>query len=273
LYLWRRAATPRWWEEREATLQLRAYNGLAVISKPGCKRLRVEIACPSRNLARQLVSEFGGRSEKLARDWLKQFTRARKSRPLKIGKRLVILPSRQKREAVSFPYSLVIPAGAAFGTGEHVTTALSLRLLEQLSRLWKPGWSIVDLGTGTGIIALAAKRFGAHRVWGIDSDPMAISTAKENARLNRIDDVEFSIADVRHWKFPPRADIITANLFSDLLIELLPKLKRSPWLIFSGVLRTQEKQFLRALKRHKIDIVKTRRRGKWIALLARQKPI
>ena len=257
-------------EEREAILELRAHNGLAVISKPNSKRLQIEIACPSRNLARQLIREFGGRSEKLARNWLKRFGREQKNKPLRIGKRLVVLRSSRKREAVSFPYRLVIPAGAAFGTGEHVTTAMSLRLLERLTRSWKSDWSLVDLGTGSGIIALAAKRFGAGRVWGIDSDPIAISTAKENACVNRIGNIQFAVADVRCWKFPAKTDVITANLFCDLLIELLPKLKRTQWLIFSGVLRTQEKQFVRALKSHKIDIVKTRRRGKWIALLAKQ---
>src|SRR5213079_2251151 len=103
---------------------------------------------------------------------------------------------------------LIIPAGVAFGTGEHATTAMSLRLLEKLTRRWKPGWSIVDLGTGSGILALAGKRFGANRVIGIDNDPTAIATAKENARLNKIDNVDFRVTDVRRWKPPPKIDIV-----------------------------------------------------------------
>src|SRR5207244_8103824 len=62
------------------------------------------------------------------------------------------------------PPLLVIPASAAFGTGGHATTAMSLRLLERLTRKWEKGWSLADLGTGSGILALAAKRFGAGRV-------------------------------------------------------------------------------------------------------------
>src|SRR5207244_8027136 len=81
---------------------------------------------------------------------------------------------------------LVIPASAAFGTGEHATTAMSLRLLERVTRKWKDGWSLGDLGTGSGILALAAKRFGAGRVVGIDIDPTAISMAESNARLNKV---------------------------------------------------------------------------------------
>jgi ribosomal protein L11 methyltransferase len=155
---------------------------------------------------------------------------------------------------------------------------MSLRLLEKLTRHWKPGWSIVDLGTGSGILALAAKRFEATRVIGIDSDPTAISTAKENARANKVHDVNFRVGDVRHCKLGKRrlrgtsyggqVDVVTANLFSDLLIEILPKLKAARWLILSGVLREQERDVTRALKRNKIDILQLHRRGKWVAILA-----
>jgi ribosomal protein L11 methylase PrmA len=97
---------------------------------------------------------------------------------------------------------------------------------------------------------------------------MAISTAKENARRNNIDNVSFRLADVQRWK-PSRAiDIITANLFSELLIEILPKLKRVRWLILSGILREQESDLMRALKRNKITLLEVRRRGKWVAVLA-----
>jgi len=154
---------------------------------------------------------------------------------------------------------------------------MSLRLLEKLTRNWKPGWSIVDLGTGSGILALAAKRFEATRVIGIDSDPTAISTAKENARANKVHDVNFRVGDVRRCKLGKsrlrgtsygEVDVVTANLFSELLIEILPKLKAARWLILSGVLREQERDVTRALKRNKIDILQLHRRGKWVAILA-----
>jgi ribosomal protein L11 methyltransferase len=149
---------------------------------------------------------------------------------------------------------------------------MSLRLLEKMTRRWKRGWSIVDLGTGSGILALAAKRCGATRVIGIDNDPVAISTAKQNARLNKIDGVQFCIGDLRCFKFPPEVDIVAANLLSELLIEILPMLKkRALWLILSGILRRQERDVTRALKRNKIDIVEARRRGKWVAILAQKR--
>ena len=244
-----------------------------IVSRPARKRLQLEIAVTSPRSARALIEQFGGRTEKLPRDWLKRFTRREESKPLKIGRRLVIsnmegtLASRRSRHKGRC--HILVPASMAFGTGEHATTAMSLRLLEQLTREWKNSWSLVDLGTGSGILALAAKRLGAGRVAGVDIDPTAILTAKANARLNKINDVDFQLEDLRKRKPAYKIDIGTANLYSQLLIEILPALKRSRWLILSGILRTQEKEFVRALSRSKIDIVKVRRRGQWIAVLAK----
>jgi len=273
MHLWRKLAEPRWLRAHENILQASSGGKLVIISRPGRKRLQLEIACTSRDYSRKLLDEFGGRAEKWPRDWLKRFGDLHKSKPIKIGKRLLVsnvggtLASRLSRDK-RCPH-ILIPASAGFGTGGHATTAMSLRFLERLTRKSKKGWSLADLGTGSGILAVAAKRFGAGRVIGIDIDPEAISIAKANARLNKIDDVDFHLADVCRWK-PARAwDIIAANLYSALLIEILPKLRRSNWLILSGVLCTQEKEFLRPLRRARIEIMKIKRRGKWIAALCR----
>jgi ribosomal protein L11 methyltransferase len=282
MYLWRKSATPRWLDTHEAALRAKANAQLVVIEQPDRKKLEVEVCCKSVTQARQLVGQFGGRIEKLPRDWLRRFSREQKTKPIKIGKRLIFglrreLSSRkgdlQIAPAAGKPPLLVIPAGTAFGTGDHATTAMSLRLLEEVSRKLKPGWSLVDLGTGSGILALAAKRFRARRVIAIDNDAHAIATARENARMNRIDHVYFRIGDARRWPSAHKIDIVTANLFSELLIEILPKLKRSlkhnGRMILSGVLRTQERKLRRTLRSQKIDIVKVRRRGKWVAVLAK----
>ena len=147
---------------------------------------------------------------------------------------------------------------------------MSLRSLEQLTRRWNPGWSLVDLGTGSGILALAAKRFGAGLVIGVDNDPAAISMAKSNARLNKIRGATFQLTDVHRWNPAQKTDVITANLYSDLLIEILPKLRGGGWLILSGILRNQKHEFVRALQRNHLDVVDTKRRGKWMAFLAQR---
>ncbi len=280
MYVWRRSATRKWANRNEEKLRALTGNKLAVVDRLDRKRLQFEVASERRAVLQELVEQFGGRIAKLPEDWLKRSLR-RKTTPIKVGNR-----------------QLTIPAGAAFGTGEHATTAMSLRLLEKLfcgggaqaARLQTPAARrsyscsgsrrtpqasglrspklVVDLGTGSGIFALAAKALGAKQVIGIDNDPTAISTAKQNAKLNKIHNVKFRVADVREWQFPRETDLVTANLFSELLVEILPRLRGVRWLVLSGILRNQEADVTRALTRVKAQIFEIRRRGKWVAMLA-----
>jgi ribosomal protein L11 methyltransferase len=286
MYLWQRRATSQWWIENEQLLRDCAGAKLALISQPNRKRLQIEVASASWQEVRALARESGGRIVKLPDDWLERFARQHKTKPLKIG---------NKR--------LIMPAGAAFGTGEHATTAMCLRMLDRVFCCWEAhgpsraacGTSpqssattsesrgrdrprarrarfpefAVDLGTGSGVLALAARLLGAKRVVGIDNDPVAISIAKQNAQLNKIDNVDFRVVDVRSWELPGNIDIVTANLFSELLIEILPRLRYAAWLIISGILRSHERELTRALKRQKMDIIDVLRHGKWLAILGR----
>jgi ribosomal protein L11 methyltransferase len=261
MFVWRRRAGPRWLAANEDRLREIAGTRLAIVQAPNRKTATAEIAATERQSLEKIRARFGGAIKRFPRDWLTPPQR-REPKPIKVGRRLVIM-----RAGRSTSRKLIIPAGAAFGTGEHVTTAMSLRLLEQVTRNMTRNWSLLDLGTGTGILALAAKKFGAKRVAGIDSDPVAICVAKENAHLNRIGGIDFQVGDVRKFSGLVRFDIVTANLYSELLIEVLPKLKRNKWLIFSGILRERETRFRRALRRNGIDVKTLRRRGKWIALL------
>ena len=271
VYLWRRTAELHWVKEHEDRLQAHANGQLVIVRRPGRKRLELEIIRRSRRDSITLVTKFGGRIKLLPRNWLERFART-DSKSISVGKRLVVsslggtsVSRLSRREG---PTHIVIPASLAFGTGEHATTGMSLRFLAELTRRWKPGWSLLDLGTGTGILALAAKRFGAGRVTAIDNDPVAISVAKSNARLNKIRGATFQLGDVRKWKLTQKNDVITANLYSDLLVEFLPKLRGGRSLILSGILRSQQDELVRALQRNHFDIINMKRRGKWIAILA-----
>ena len=273
MYLWRRTAEMHWVEAHEDALRAKASGQLVIVRRPGRKRLELEIVCRSRSDSCALLKEFGGRIEALPRNWLERFARG-DAKPIKIGKRLMVssvggtLVSRLSRHKGRS--HIIIPASLAFGTGEHATTAMSLRFLEQLTRRWNPGWSLVDLGTGSGILALAAKCFGAGRVIGIDNDPAAISVAKSNARLNKIRGASFELCDVHKWNPARRTDVITANLYSDLFIEILPKLRGGAWLILSGILRSQQDELVHALQRNHLDVISMKHRGKWVAILARR---
>ena len=299
MYLWRKTAEVHWVEAHEDLLQAHARGQLVIVRRPERKRLELEIVCRSRSDSSALLEEFGGRIEALPRNWLQRFARG-DAKVIKIGKRLMVVRSMNELQRCSVrcpqrssrhrarpdtlrtahptahtikPALLLIPASLAFGTGEHATTAMSLRFLEQLTRCWNPGWSLADLGTGSGILALAAKCFGAGEVIAIDNDPTAISMAKSNARLNKIRGASFQFGDVHKWNPAQKTDVITANLYSDLLIEILPKLHASAHLILSGILRSQQDELVRALQRNHLDIINMKRRGKWISILAARAPI
>ena len=254
MYIWRRSADPRWWSAYESRVRALAGDRVAVIERANRKRLQIEVADKSRDTLRELVSAFGGRIHKLPADWLPRFQRAQKRKPLVIGKT-----------------RLIIPAGAAFGTGEHATTAMCLRLLAQTARELRAGWQMIDLGTGSGILALAASRLGANRITAVDNDPIAISTARQNAVRNKITNVSFRTGDARRQRFPRRADVVVANLFSELLIEILPRIRDPRWLILSGILREQKAEVLSALRRRKFEVVAIKHRGKWVAILGKSR--
>jgi ribosomal protein L11 methyltransferase len=274
MYFWRKRAAAKWLAAHEEKLELRFGSRLVLVAAPGKRQTQLEIVCMRKGEARELVQDFGGTIESVPRDWLARSARMQQGAPLRIGKRLMVQREAARDFTHGGPQTLVIPAEAAFGTGEHATTAMSLRLLEQISRPIQPGWSCADLGTGSGILALAARRFGAGMVEAIDHDPRAISTAERNAKRNRIRGISFHVADVTKWRAArQKCDVITANLFSELLIQVLPTMRRSlrmgGKMVLSGIMRSQERSVLLALRRNRFQVEIVRRRGKWIALLAK----
>jgi len=254
-------------------LALRFGGSLAVIERPGTERATIQVSCETQGEARVLVREFGGSIERLRRDWLKELAKKTQAKPLRIGSRVVILRTAEKTAPSSLAgraRQIIIPAEVAFGTGEHATTAMCLRLLERITRGLPPGWSMLDAGTGSGILAIAASCLGAKRVLAVENDPLACATAKRNARANGARQIEFSTSDIFKQQLTGKFDIITANLFSEILIAALPlwsrHLVRDGKLILSGILRSQESAVVRALRREGFTVPEIRRRGKWIAV-------
>lgn len=271
MLLWQKQASAEWLAANEFSLQEIAGNELAIISRPGQKRSLVQVPCRKRNLAGNLVRNFGGTARQLPRDWGQpQIAHP----PIRVGRRLEIVSETAGHEP-NERKQLVIPAAGAFGTGEHATTAMSLRLLEETTRTLPRGWRLLDAGTGTGILALAARFLGAGEVLGLDNDPRAIYHARQNARANRVAHAKFVAADVLQWQPTARYDIITANLFSELLISALPIFRRALLadgrMIISGILRAQGPAVERALRHRRFQVERLRRRGKWIALFASRK--
>ena len=273
--LWQKQATPQWLAANEPLLEEIAGCDLAVISRPGTLRSLVQVICRRRTRIEKLIREFGGVVRPLPRDWSKTAQSNQAHAPIRIGRRLEIVSQRTPFPTTSSITQLIVPAAGAFGTGEHATTAMSLRLLEEIARNLPPGWRLLDAGTGTGILALAARRLGACDVVGLDNDPRALAQACQNARLNRISRTRFIAADLLQWKPSERYEVVTANLFSELLIAGLPTfrqvLRAKGYLIASGILHEQTEAVARALRRNAFQVEKQRRRGKWIAFLAARK--
>jgi len=124
-----------------------------------------------------------------------------------------------------------------FGTGHHATTRLCLAALQTIDLR---GTAMLDLGTGSGVLAMAAARLGAARATGIDDDPDAIQSARENLEINHdLQSVSFDVADLAAAKLPP-ADVVTANLTGALLLRsadiVLAAVRAGGTLIVSGLL-------------------------------------
>ena len=272
MYIWRKHATQRWLERHQIALEPLG-PALALIARPGKASTLIEVSTRSHRDAVEIQRRFGGAIEKLPADWFKRFAKQTHAEPLRIGSRLMVLRTKDRRRRKADVIS--IPAEAAFGTGEHATTAMCLRMLERVTRNWPPGWTMLDAGTGTGILALAAAKFGAKKIVAVDTDPRACAIARRNARANDVRNIEFRVGDVLQAKLPGSFDAIAANLFSEVLIRALPRWKRklssAGRLIFSGILRSQERIVRTALRKNGFEPEEIKRWGKWIAMLAAKK--
>jgi len=171
--------------------------------------------------------------------WMKRF------KPLLIGRRFLIVPP-WSSERETMRISVIVKPARAFGTGHHATTAGVLRALERLfaERRFR---SALDVGTGSGILAIAMKLLGAQTVSAIDSDPEALENARENAKLNQLEaGVEFSSAPLNAIR--RRYDLIVANILAPTLIEMAPALTRllarDGCLILSAILAREADEVL-----------------------------
>jgi len=233
--------------------------------------------------ARRLKETYGGQVECLAPEEWQPRPPVAGSRPLRIRDALLVTPSESPEEIARLendhPGRIVLsfPPQLAFGTGGHATTAGCLRFLVDLSRsrVGAP-WRMLDLGCGSGILAIAAAKLGAFPVIALENDAMALGYAIENARRHGVaDKIDFIEADAVAWMSAEpltRFDLIAANLFSDLLEALFPlfpaRLERGGELIVSGFLATQAESVVRAAARSGLPPRELIRRGKWMASCA-----
>jgi len=205
MYLWRRSVDETWWSKNGDKLNGLAGDLLAIIEQSNRKRLHLEVASKSETELERVAAQFGRRVEKLSRDWLRR-SRHHKTKPLKMGDKTADHSGER-----SFWNRRTCNDGNVAIT-RKVDTQLDSSPVDRRPR--NRHWNSRAGG----------KMSRRYRVIGIGDDAIAISTARENARLNKIRRVQFRLADIRQIKPPHGTGVVTANLFSELLIEVLPKL-------------------------------------------------
>lgn len=269
MLVWRKLSSAKWedaWLER---LSFVDPQRIVVSAFPGKKTIRIEVYDLSKSDAKRLLERLGGQVRDLKkRDFVAENTAPRP--PLKIrGKLVVVRSENEKAKLHEQENVLVIPAAMAFGTGDHATTATCLRLLCDAAP--REPWEMLDLGAGTGILVIAAKKLGARNVDALDFDPECIAATRANAALNNVKLRSIRRVDVTKWQPARRWQVVTANLYSEVLIGAAPQIARAVatngTLILSGITRVQEAEVAAAF-RADFAIRKTIRRGKWATILA-----
>jgi ribosomal protein L11 methyltransferase len=243
-----------------------ASAGWAFTERPQRARVLLEAYVDSSAAAVALTRQWGGRVRSVnAREWIKTHP----APPTRIGCRLEIVHEKARsRKKPAWP-RLYIPHGLAFGSGEHATTYMLLRALTRYDD-WSKS-AILDLGTGSGVLALTARLFGARKIVATDFDPDAVRTAWQNEALNFPKPlIRWRCADVRKLRATARYDLVLANLFSGILGEAAPQIAGclSPggqlWL--SGILDSQQREVIAAYRGQGLQLIRAYRRGKWVMM-------
>ncbi len=279
LFRWSKFVDEEHLEEWEARLIMAE---VVYSAEKQIKRQRWQLSSYSttRQPAEELRAIYGGGvTEVQPGDWQPSAEVGAESR-LKIRDVLVVTEAQDEAvwESVreEFPDRIVLsfPPQLAFGTGGHPTTAGCLRFLaDAASGRKKAEWSLLDLGCGSGILAVAAATLGASRVVAVENDPLALKYARLNAERHGVSDqIEFvegdAIALTEECHFG-KFDVVAANLFSELLIQLFPLIPRnlneSGEVIVSGFLTSQTRSVTERAASSGLPLQDFLRRGKWVA--------
>ncbi|MBO4445655.1 MAG: 50S ribosomal protein L11 methyltransferase [Clostridia bacterium] len=185
--------------------------------------------------------------------------------PIEIGERLAICPTWITDYNPNGRQILYMDPGLAFGTGSHDTTRLCLETLEKHI---KGGETLLDLGCGSGILALAALKLGAKSAVGVDIDPLAAKTAVENGKVNAFTPPAFSVfcGDMTE-QIRDKFDVVTANIVADVLIIFLKTarqfMKPNGIFIISGIIDTREEDILNSIKENNFTIKERHESKEW----------
>jgi ribosomal protein L11 methyltransferase len=193
-------------------------------------------------------------------------------KPLRVGEHLLVCPTWERVDPDPLDRIILMDPGRAFGTGHHETTRLCMEWLEEWTKDKEnsSAGSLLDVGTGSGILAMTAALLGFNRIIGVDNDPEAIEVAEENVELNRLSEkvhlMDGSIADIDE-----RFDVVLSNIQALPLIEMASemaqRLKISGRLVLSGILVEQKEEVRAAYEAEGLRFLGSRDAGEWCLLV------
>ena len=224
------------------------------------------------NIGKVLISIKDTYYEDWATSWHKYF------KPLEIGQKFIISPS-WETDIDSERMIIKIDPGMAFGIGSHETTRMCIELLEKYllvnDKIDKSSRSInrmLDIGTGTGILAIAAAYLGVNDIIGVDIDPAAVSAARENTLINHVQNRIRIVKGDMTRDISGIFSIITANLLPDLIMDLLPSIPPlmdgQSKLILSGIVREKRDMVLGFFSKLSLTLIDEKKMNEWVSLVA-----
>lgn len=246
------------WVEEESTS---GFSYLLYLPQEGSWQERLQILESSLGEAGLSVARL---SQVKDEDWAENWKRF--YHPLKVGPKLVICPSWEEYSPAPGEQVITLDPGSAFGTGYHWSTRLCMEFLEELEQKGKLAEPMLDLGTGSGILAISAARLGQKQILAIDNDPVAVKVAQENVAINGLD------FPVKLGDAPPPLGyaLITANLIAALLVELSPALEGAltsgGHLICGGIIDSRRDEVVQALQGVGLVLVAEKAREEWVSL-------
>ena len=194
-------------------------------------------------------------------------------KPLHIGERMVIVPAWEDYEAREGELIVTMDPGMAFGTGSHETTRLVIGLLEKYT---KEGCRMLDVGCGSGILAICASKLGAGECFAYDIDPTAVRVAKENVEKSGLANITCGVADLLRGVDESRPyDLITANIVADIIIRMAPDVSKlmheNTVLLVSGIICPRSQDVIDALEQNGLKITERVVENDWCAMAVMKK--
>ena len=213
------------------------------------------------------IETVGVNEEDWANSWKAYY------KPIKIGERLVIVPAWEKYTPAEGELVVRMDPGMAFGTGTHETTRLVIKLLETYT---KEGCRMLDVGTGSGILAICASKLGARECRAYDIDPMAVRVANENIKDSGLQNITCEVSDLlRQVDKSQPYDLICANIVADIIIRMTPDvgalMHKDTVLLASGIILERSDDVVECFEKHGFRIVERLEENGWCGLAVMKK--